>query len=75
MSPYTHLTLKDRESILLGINTVKTLEIIARGLKRSKSRLQPQKAVVMLTRSRWKYMTRQLTRLQEDNEGNYDLKQ
>ena len=37
MSPYTHLTLKDRESILLGINTGETLETIARRLKRSKS--------------------------------------
>lgn len=38
MSPYTHLTLKDRESILLGIiSTGKTLDIIAKEIGRSKS--------------------------------------
>ena len=37
MSPYTHLTLKDRESILLGISTGKTLDTIAKEIGRSKS--------------------------------------
>ena len=37
MSPYTHLTLKDRESIMLGISTGKTLDTIAKEIGRSKS--------------------------------------
>ena len=37
MSPYTHLTLKDRESILLGISTGKTLDTIAKEIGCSKS--------------------------------------
>ncbi|MDE3308969.1 helix-turn-helix domain-containing protein, partial [Lacticaseibacillus paracasei] len=37
MSPYIHLTLKDRESILLGISTGKTLDTIAKEIGRSKS--------------------------------------
>ncbi len=37
MSPYTHLTLKDRESILVGIRSGKTLEVIAKFIGRSKS--------------------------------------
>ncbi|MBD9412619.1 helix-turn-helix domain-containing protein, partial [Pseudomonas stutzeri] len=37
MSPYTHLTLKDRESILRGISTGKTPDTIAKEIGRSKS--------------------------------------
>lgn len=37
MSPYKHLTLKERETVLLGLNNGLTQEVIAKSLGRSKS--------------------------------------